>query len=92
MKLRQEYRGKVSSSLARAEGEGARPHMDMVAAEIAANNFANNLMTWNYTRHSLRQLAFDDMEVGAAYTACQYFQQDMTGFRFGCRNVFDLER
>jgi hypothetical protein len=68
------------------------PHMHGAALEITADNFADDLVAGNYSRHSGREFAFDDMEIGAAHSACQDFQQDMTGLRFWRRNLFDFER
>jgi len=37
-----------------------------------------------------REFAFDDVKVGAAYTAGEYFQKHVAGLRFGSRDLFDV--
>ena len=55
-------------------------------------NFADNLMARDQGLTDWRQFAFDNVQIGPAYTASPDFDQDLTGRRFRLGYLSDLQR
>lgn len=58
----------------------------------AADNFTDDLMAWNHARLLGRQVAFDDMQIGAANTTGTHSQENMSDVELRSCDVGDLQR
>ena len=54
-------------------------------------HFADNLMAGNNARLDGREIAFDDVEIGAANAAGKDFEQDVSGLGLRPRDILDRE-
>jgi hypothetical protein len=50
--------------------EGGRP--STIRVEISGDDFADDLVTGDHSRHSRRQFAFHDVKISATHTTCQH--------------------
>ena len=49
-------------------------------------------MAWDEARQYGRQVAFDDVEIGAADSAGKHAEEDVAGLKLRPRNIFDCEQ
>ena len=54
--------------------------------------FTYNLMAWNHVIAERLQLAFDDVQIGAAHSTSPDAEQYLAGPRRGNRDIADFER
>src|SRR5205823_2531836 len=59
--------------------------------EVAGYYFAYDLVARDDSWVAGREFAFDDVGVGAADSAGEYFEENVAWFRFGGGNVFDFQ-
>ena len=59
--------------------------------EVSGDDFAYDLMAGNDSRIARWEFAFDDMQVCAADSAGEYFEENVAWFRFGRGDVFDFQ-
>ena len=59
--------------------------------EIPADYFPDDLVAWNYSRHSGREFAFDYVQVGPANATSPHTQQEMTGPALWGWHVYNRE-
>jgi len=55
----------------------------------AFHHLANDLMAGNEVRLDGREVAFDDVEIGAADATGNHFEQHLAGLRLGPLDLFD---
>jgi hypothetical protein len=58
----------------------------------AADNFSNDLVSWNQVILQDRKLALDNVKIRPADSARQHTQQDLPNPRFRTRNFFKAQR
>ena len=59
---------------------------------FACDNFADDLMAGDELWPQRRQVAFDDVQIGAADAAGEDAKEQMTGDELRARNFFDRQR
>src|SRR5579864_136135 len=59
---------------------------------FSCDNFTHNLVSGNNARMARRKFTFDNVQIGVTDSAGEHTQQNVTWFRLGSGDVFDLER
>jgi hypothetical protein len=67
----------------------ANAHSDGQIGSCAFHHLADDLMSGDNARPDGREIALDDVKIGAADTTSNHLEQHLSGLRMGLRKIFD---